>query len=159
MKKTDIFKLVFAVLVCQAAGLIGSIFTRSSLSDWYPALIKPRFTPPGWVFAPVWVSLYLVIGVAAFLVWRRGLDRLDVRKALSFFALQLALNVCWSVFFFGLKSPLAGLIDIVLLSIAVLLTIRSFLPVSYPAALLLIPYFVWIAFATGLNLTIWYINR
>ena len=159
MKKTDIYKLALAIIVCEAAGLIGSIFTRSSLSDWYPSLIKPRFTPSDWVFAPVWVGLYLLMGVAAFLVWRRGFDRQDVRNALSFFAVQLALNVLWSVFFFGLQSPLAGLLVIIVLSIAILLTIRSFLPISYPAALLLIPYFLWTAFATGLNISIWYLNR
>jgi tryptophan-rich sensory protein len=159
MKKKEIYQLVIAVGVCQATGLIGSIFTRSSVSKWYPTLLKPSFTPPGWVFGPVWVGLYFLMGVAAFLVWRRGLEIREVRKALFFFAVQLGLNLLWSVFFFGLKSPVAGLADIVLLSLAIIFTIRSFLPVSKPAALLLVPYFLWTSFATGLNLTIWYLNR
>jgi tryptophan-rich sensory protein len=126
---------------------------------WYPTLAKPRFTPPDWVFAPVWFSLYIVMGIAAFLVWRKGFDRKEVRIALILFAIQLVLNPLWFFFFFGLKSPLAGLIEIFTLGIAIILTIRAFLQVSSAATFLFILYFLWVCFATGLNLSIWFLNQ
>ncbi len=158
MKVTEIYKLIITLLLCQTAGFIGSIFTRSSVSTWYPTLAKPSFTPPDWVFAPVWFSLYVLMGIAAFVIWQKGLDQKGVRTALILFAIQLVLNALWPYFFFDLKSPLAGLIEISILAIAIILTIRSFLRVSNAAAYLFIPYFVWVCFATGLNLTIWWYN-
>jgi benzodiazapine receptor len=157
-KGADIYRLIIAVLVCQAAGFIGSIFTRPAVPTWYAGLVKPRFMPPDWVFAPVWICLYLLIGIAAFLVWRRGIHHQVVRRALAIFGVQLALNVLWSFLFFGLRSPLAGLIGIFILGIAIILTVQSFLKVSRTAGLLLIPYFLWVSFATGLNLSIWWLN-
>jgi tryptophan-rich sensory protein len=157
-KKAYIIKLIVSLGVCQAAGFIGSIFTRPAISTWYAELSKPRFTPPDWVFGPVWIALYILMGIAAFLVWRRGFHHQVVKRALAFFGVQLVLNALWSYFFFGLKSPLAGLIEISILGIAVILTVQRFLRVSRPAGLLLIPYFLWVAFATGLNLSIWWLN-
>lgn len=157
-KGADIYRLIIAVLVCQAAGLIGSIFTRPAIPAWYAGLVKPRFMPPDWVFAPVWICLYLLMGIAAFLVWRRGIHHQVVRRALAIFGVQLALNVLWSFLFFGLRSPLAGLIGICILGIAIILTVQSFLKASRTAGLLLIPYFLWVSFATGLNLSIWWLN-
>jgi tryptophan-rich sensory protein len=158
IKGSDVYKFVIAILVCQIAGFIGSIFTRSSIFTWYPTLIKPYFTPPDRLFAPIWISLYILIGIATFLVWQRGFHHQVVRRALALFGVQLILNALWSFFFFGLKSPLAGLIEIAILGIAIILTIRSFLQISRTAGLLLIPYFLWVTFATGLNLSIWYLN-
>jgi benzodiazapine receptor len=158
MRKTDTYKLIVSILVCQLAGFIGSFFTRPAISTWYAGLLKPRFMPPDWIFAPVWISLYILMGVAAFLVWRRGLHHQVVRRALAIFGVQLALNVLWSFLFFGLRSPLAGLIGISILGIAIILTVQSFLKVSRTAGLLLIPYFLWVSFATGLNLSIWWLN-
>ena len=157
-RKVDIVKLIVSLAVCQAAGFIGSIFTRPAISTWYAGLMKPGFTPPDWVFGPVWVSLYVLIGIAAFLVWRRGFHHQVVRRALAFFGVQLVLNALWSYFFFGLRSPLAGLVEIIILGIAIILTVRAFLQVSRTAGLLLIPYFLWVSFATGLNLAIWWLN-
>ncbi len=157
-KGLDIFKLVISLLACQAAGLVGAIFTRPAISTWYVELVKPRFTPPDWVFGPVWTLLYILIGIAAFLVWRRGFHHQVVRRALTYFVVQLVLNALWSVLFFGLRSPLAGLIEISILGIAIILTVRAFLQVSRTPGLLLIPYFLWVAFATGLNLSIWWLN-
>jgi len=157
-KRPDIYKLIIALVVCQVAGFIGSVVTRPAVSTWYAELNKPRFTPPDWLFAPVWIGLYILMGVAAFLVWRRGLHHQVVKRALVFFGVQLVLNVLWSFLFFGLRSPLAGLIGISILGIAIILTVQSFLQASRTAGLLLIPYFLWVSFATGLNLSIWWMN-
>jgi tryptophan-rich sensory protein len=157
--KLEILKLVITLGVCQLAGFIGSFFTRPAISTWYAGLQKPRFTPPDYVFGPVWISLYILMGIAAFWVWGRGFHHQVVKRALAIFGVQLVLNALWSFLFFGLRSPLAGLIGIFILGIAVILTIRSFLAVSRPAGLLLIPYFLWVSFASGLNLSIWWLNR
>jgi translocator protein len=157
-KKAEILKLFISLGVCQLAGFVGFIFTRPATSTWYAELQKPRFTPPDSVFGPVWILLYILMGIAAFLVWRRGFYHQVVKRALYIFGVQLVLNALWSFLFFGLRSPLAGLIGIFILGIAIILTIRSFLAVSRTAGLLIIPYFLWVSFATGLNLSIWWLN-
>jgi len=138
---------------------MGSIFTKRAILSWYASLKRPFFTPPDWVFAPVWIILYILMGVAAFLIWRKDFHQKQTRSALVLFGVQLILNALWSFLFFRLRSPLAGLIEISILSVAVLLTIQSFLEVFRIAGLLLIPYFPWVAFASGLNLSIWVLNR
>ena len=158
-RRVEIAKLVSSIILCQAVGMIGSIFTKPAILSWYVSLKKPFFTPPDWVFAPVWVILYILMGVAAFFVWRKGWPQKQTRSALILFGVQLILNVLWSFMFFGLRSPLAGLIEISILSVALLFTIQSFLQISRIAGLLLIPYFLWVAFASGLNLSIWVLNR
>jgi len=102
----DIAKLCISVLACQCAGFIGSIFTTPSIPTWYATLQKPLFTPPSWLFAPAWITLYLLMGISAFIIWRRGVDNRRVREALIVFLIQLILNSLWSIVFFGLKSPL-----------------------------------------------------
>jgi benzodiazapine receptor len=158
MKSTEVLKLLSSVVVCQLAGIIGSVFTASSVSTWYAALRKPSFTPPGWVFGPVWISLYALMGVAAYLVWRSGLSHREVRIALTLFVAQLVLNALWSAMFFGLRSPLAGFIDISVLWVLIVLTIFYFLKVSTTAGVLLVPYIVWVTFAGVLNYSIWAMN-
>lgn len=157
--RVEIAKLVICIILCQLAGMIGSFFTRPAIPTWYASLKKPFFTPPDWVFAPVWIILYILMGIAAFLVWRKGWHQKQNRSALIFFGIQLILNALWSFMFFGLRSPLAGFIEISILSVAILLTIQSFLQISRIAGLLLIPYFLWVALASGLNLSIWVLNR
>lgn len=159
MNRHDFLRLAACILVCQAAGAIGSFFTVTGLDSWYTSLAKPSFNPPGWVFGPVWTTLYTLMGIAAWLVWRRGdLSSPPVRNALFIFAVQLALNTLWSVLFFGLKSPLLALVDIVALMAAILATIVAFRPVSPAAAWLLTPYLAWVAFAAILNAVIWRLN-
>ncbi|MBN1455900.1 MAG: tryptophan-rich sensory protein [Methanomicrobia archaeon] len=153
-----LIKLIVSILVCQLAGLIGSFATSASVQTWYPTLNKPFFTPPSWVFAPVWITLYLLMGVAAYLVWRQGLDEPLVRRGLAIFGIQLILNTLWSIAFFGLRSPLAGLVVIVLLWLAILLTILTFSKISKPAAILLIPYILWVSLAALLNAAILVLN-
>ena len=159
MNRSDLFRLVACILVCQAAGAVGSLFTLSSLDSWYAALSKPSFNPPGWVFGPAWTILYTLMGIAAWLVWRRGgLWSPPVRYALSLFAVQLFLNALWSVLFFGLKSPLLALADIIALWVAILATAVAFRPLSPAAAWLMTSYLAWVTFAAVLNAAIWRLN-
>ena len=155
---SDLLRLALSIAVCQLAGFVGSIFTRTSVGTWYANLEKPSFTPPNWVFSPVWITLFVLMGIAAFLVWNKGLSDQRVKIALSIFAVQLILNVLWSVMFFGLRSPLAGLIEIAILWIAILLSIFYFLKVSNIAGILLMPYILWVSFAAVLNFSIWRLN-
>ena len=157
MKPTDILKLVASVILCQIAGFLGSLFTTPAIPTWYATLRKPFFTPPNWIFSPVWVSLFILMGISLFFVWRRQ-GHPQFKKALIFFFVQLILNVLWSLAFFGLRLPLLGLMDIILLWIAILLTIQNFLKVSKFAGVLLIPYLLWVSFATLLNLSLWILN-
>jgi len=148
---TQIFKLVFSVLICQCAGAIGSMFTIPAIPEWYAFINKPSFNPPNWVFAPVWTMLFTLMGIAAYLVWRKGLDEPGVKKALGIFIFQLALNSLWSIVFFGCRSIPGGFGVIVILWIAILGTIKEFLPISRLAGGLLIPYIAWVSFALVLN--------
>ena len=154
----DAVRLVISIVVCEGAGLIGSIFTASAIPVWYASLVKPYFTPPNWLFAPAWLTLYLLMAISAFIVWRTGLDKRQVRVALGIFVLQLVLNVLWSLAFFGLHSPLFGVIVILALWLAILLTIVRFFPISCAAGALLLPYIGWVTFAAILNISIRLLN-
>ena len=154
-----LIKAILCILLCLSAGGIGSTFTASAIPAWYATLVKPSFSPPNWVFAPVWTLLYITMGLAAAIVWQKSLGNPRVRTALVIFLVQLILNMIWSVLFFGLRSPLYGLVDILFLWAMILVTIAQFSKVSIPAAALLIPYILWVTFATGLNLGIFLLNR
>lgn len=155
---SDALRLVVCIVVCQVAGVFGALFTSPAIPSWYAGLAKPAWTPPSWVFGPVWVTLYVVMGVAAFVVWRRGLGAPGVRLALALFVAQLVLNAAWSGLFFGLRSPLAGLVDIVALALLIVATTVAFARVAPLAAWLLAPYLAWVGFATALNFAIWRLN-
>ena len=159
MSAGSIVKLAVSIGVCLGAGALGSVFTALSVESWYRAIDKPAFTPPSWVFGPVWTLLYILMGIALFLVWRQGTDTPGVRTALTVFVIQLALNTLWSLLFFGLRRPLLGLIDIALLWAAILVTMVRFHPLSRTAAWLLAPYLAWVSYATALNFAIWRLNR
>lgn len=146
-----------AVATCLAVGAIGGLATSHSVASWYPALAKPAFNPPRWIFAPVWTVLYLIMAVAAWLVWRRNGWR-AARPALTLFALQLALNLAWSLLFFGLRRIDLALIDVLALLAAIAATALAFWPLQRLAALLLVPYFAWVGFAAFLNFAIWQLN-
>ena len=152
------FKLIISIVVCQCAGLIGSAFTTPAIPTWYAALEKPLFTPPNWLFAPAWITLYLLMGISASIVWQRGLDKPRVRTALIIFLIQLILNALWSVVFFGLESPLYGVIVIAVLWIAIVLTMVKFFRISTLAGALLLPYIGWVTFAALLNVYILILN-
>ena len=158
IKSRDIIKLVISIVACQCAGVIGSIFTTAAIPTWYAALQKPPFSPPNWLFAPAWVTLYLLMGIAAFLIWRQGLGQKEVKTALVIFLVQLVLNALWSVVFFGLESPLYGMVVIIALWVVILLTILRFFKLSTAAGALLLPYILWVSFAAVLNVSIWVLN-
>ena len=153
-----ILKLMASILLCQIVGFIGSLATNPAIRTWYETLKKPAFSPPNWIFGPVWITLYTLMGISLFIIWQQGLKGRGVKPALFFFSLQLLLNALWSWAFFGLRSPLIGLLDIVLLWVAILLTIRSFYMVSKAAGLLLLPYMLWVSFAAILNFSLWILN-
>lgn len=151
-------KLLISLAAPQLAGIIGSVFTSTSLGEWYPSLVKPALNPPSWIFGPVWTTLFVLMGIAAFLVWRNGLGSKNVRIALAIFLGQLVLNTLWSVLFFGFRSPGAALIGIVFLWLAIAATIAAFAKISKTAAWLLVPYILWVSFATYLNYSIYSLN-
>lgn len=158
MKKGDVLKLIFAVVSCELAGFIGSIFTTPAIPTWYAGLVKPALTPPSWIFAPVWTALFAMMGVAVFLIWKKGLDKKGVKIALIIFDIQLVLNVFWSVIFFGLKSPGWAFVEIIFLWLAIVAVIIAFAKISRPTAWLLVPYIIWVSFAGYLNYSIWQLS-
>jgi benzodiazapine receptor len=162
--KQNLLKLVVAITVSELAGVIGSLFTVPAISSWYVGLTKPSFTPPSWVFGPVWTTLFALMGVAVFLVWSvydKAGERTQKRKikiALAFFAGQLVLNTLWSIIFFGMRNPGAAFVEIIFLWLAILATIIAFSRISKQAAILLLPYILWVSFAAFLNYSIWKIS-
>jgi tryptophan-rich sensory protein len=151
-------KAIAAVIICEAAGVLGSLFTAPKIPTWYQTLTLPSFAPPSWVFAPVWITLYFLMGLSLSLVLEVGKQGVKISPALALFAVQLGLNVLWSYLFFGLESPLLGLIGILILWCTIILTIREFIRISRPAAYLLVPYLVWVSIATILNYYLWILN-
>ena len=158
MKIKNTFKLIIAVVISELAGIIGLVFTTPSIPTWYVTLARPALNPPAWVFGPVWTTLFALMGIAAFLVWRKGLDRRDVKIALGIFIGQLVLNTLWSIIFFCLHNPGAAFVEIIFLWLAILATIVAFVKISKPAAWLLVPYILWVSFASYLNYSIWVLN-
>ncbi|WP_396155626.1 TspO/MBR family protein [Flavobacterium sp.] len=154
-----IIKIVLIVLVCVSVGYLSGTVTRESITTWYPTLVKPVFNPPNWIFAPVWTLLYIMMGIAAGLVWTSEFEQKTVKKALGFFAIQLALNALWSYLFFGLQNPLLALIEIVLLWLLIFETYNQFKKIDKLAGFLLLPYLAWVSFATILNASIWWLNK
>jgi len=160
MKKYNFLKLAFAIAISELAGIVGSVFTVSAIPGWYAELEKPAINPPGWVFGPVWVTLYALMGISLFLIWKNdsSVSSKDRKRAFILFFIQLFLNAIWSIIFFGLKSPGWAFADIVLLWLAIVWTIVAFHRVFRPAAYLLAPYLLWVSFALWLNYSIWTLN-
>ncbi len=151
-------KLIIAIAVCELAGIIGSVFTFSEIPNWYAGLIKPAVNPPSWIFGPVWTTLYALMGIAAFLIWKKGWDRADVRKALYAFGFQLVLNSLWSIVFFGMHQAGWAFVNLVAMWLAIAWTMALFYKISKPAMWLLLPYILWVSFAGYLNYSIWILN-
>ena len=177
----NIVKLIISILICELAGVAGSIFTAPAIKTWYALLVKPSFNPPNWVFAPIWTTLFLLMGIALYLVWSKNWH-IEVKagqaeqktwnplsrklftgswreeNAIAIFVLQLALNILWSVIFFGLKEPGFAFFEILMLWFAILYTIANFWRISKPAGLLLLPYILWVTLAAVLNFSLWQLN-
>lgn len=170
MKINNTLKLIIAIGGSEAAGIIGSVFTTPAIrSGWYAGLAKAQVAPLNWVFAPVWTVLFALMGISAWLIWKKQeiasspLDRLETPRndrkiALGIFLAQLVLNTLWSIIFFGLRSLGGALVEIVFLWLAILATILTFSRLSKPAAWLLLPYILWVSFAAYLNYSIWRLN-
>lgn len=149
---------IISILIAQAAGILGSVFTASNVGGWYTTLAKPELNPPAWVFGPVWTTLYTLMGIAAYLVWRK-IDAPGAKLALTLYGVQLALNALWSILFFGLHSPGGALVEVVFLWLTILATIIAFAKISKSAAWLLVPYILWVSFAMYLNYMLWMLNQ
>ena len=169
MKLNNFAKLATGVVISELAGVIGSVFTAPSIPTWYAGIVKPTFNPPAWVFGPVWTTLFAFMGIAVSLVYikdeKKALSEVEGRRlkrgkrvALTLFGIQLALNIFWSIIFFGLHSPGAALFEIVFLWLAIVATIIAFSKISKPAAWLLLPYILWVSFAMYLNYSIYALN-
>lgn len=155
--KSNWVKFVISILMCQLAGIIGSLFTSSSIPTWYATLNKPSFNPPNWIFAPVWISLYVMMGISFYLIWRKsGIPNFGF--LMSVFIFQLVLNAFWSIIFFGLKSPGFAFLEIIFLWLAILMCVIYFFKVSKISSFLLIPYLLWVGFASVLNYFLWQLN-
>lgn len=181
MKFKNFVKLFISIIVCELAGVAGSIFTSSEIAGWYKGIRKPDFNPPGWIFGPAWTLLFVLMGISLYLVWvnkweirnKISVDKKEIWNPLSkrffsgdwakaniilIFATQLILNIIWSVIFFGMHRPDLAFFEVIMLWVAITFTIINFYRVSKKAAYLLLPYIVWVSFAAILNYTIWMLN-
>ena len=157
-KMNNTVKLIIAIAIPIAEGATSGFFTATGTESWYQTINKPTWNPPGWVFGPVWTTLYIMMGVALFIIWKSSVNDNLKRTAITLFAVQLVLNFFWSFIFFDQQQPGWALVEIIMLWIFILLTIFSFARVNKTAAWLLVPYISWVSFATILNYTIWKLN-
>jgi tryptophan-rich sensory protein len=181
MKYDNLLKLLVSIIICELAGVVGSFFTVSQISRWYSGLNKPFFNPPSWIFAPVWTTIFILMGISLYLVWIRKWEpsnniKLNNDKPwnklsqkfyngswqkaniIIIFAIQLLLNILWSVIFFGAHYTGLAFFELLMLWLAIFFTMINFYRVSKVAALLLLPYILWVTFAGFLNFFIWVIN-
>ena len=157
MKLNKIFKLLFLIIVCEGVGFLGTIFTIPSIQGWYMTLQKAPFNPPAWVFGPAWTTLYFLMALSLFLILQKKLKK-QKNFLIILFSAQLFLNFSWSVIFFGMHLPQAAFIEIIFLWISIALLIIDFWKFSKPAAILLMPYLLWVSFASTLNLFVALLN-
>jgi tryptophan-rich sensory protein len=150
--------LIFFIASAELVGAISGFFTAGSVSSWYATLAKPFFSPPNWLFGPVWIALYACMGIAAWMVWSAARDEKRAQVALRLYWAQLLFNFMWSIFFFGQRSVVLGLIDILLLLALIILTTVDFFRIRRGAGWLFIPYVAWVAFATALNIALFVLN-
>ena len=154
-----ISRIAIVVFVCLIVGYVSGMVTRASITTWYPTLVKPSFNPPNWIFAPVWTSLYIMMGIAAGLIWNQITTHKEaVTKALQFFVIQLVLNALWSYLFFGLHNLMLATIEVVLLWLMIFETYTQFVKINKTASNLMLPYLAWVSFASVLTASIWWLN-
>ena len=152
-------KLIIAIIIPVAIGAASGFFTSSEIPDWYQTINKPTWNPPSWLFGPVWTTLYVMMGIALFLIWKSDASQSVKKTAIILFAVQLVLNFFWSFIFFNQHQIGWAVVEIITMWIFILLTIFAFAPISKIAAWLLVPYISWVSFATILNYTIWQLNK
>lgn len=148
---------IVSILIAQGAGLIGSIFTANTVSTWYTTLNKPFINPPSWLFGPVWITLYALMGTSAYLIWQVK-ETPGAKMALIFYGIQLILNAVWSILFFGIKNPQVAFFEIIFLLISIIITTILFWKINPVAGALMVPYILWVSFASYLNYQIWTLN-
>ncbi len=152
-------KLIISIVIPVTIGATAGFFTITGVDSWYQTINKPSWNPPNWIFGPVWTTLYVMMGVALFFVWKSDVREALKKTAITLFAVQLVLNFLWSFIFFNQQQPGWALVEIVMMWIAILLTIFAFAKIDKTAAWLLVPYISWVSFATILNYTIWQLNK
>ncbi len=151
-------KLVLSILIPLITGSLAGFFTSTGVKGWYAVANKPSFNPPNWIFAPVWTALYILMGIALFLIWRSAAEKSIKQTALLLFAIQLLLNFFWSLIFFSLRQTGWAFLEIIAMWIAILLTMIWFNKISATATWLMVPYILWVSFAAVLNYSIWKLN-
>jgi len=149
--------LIISIALAQTAGIIGSVFTAAGVRTWYVDLIKPAWNPPSWIFGPVWITLYALMGISAYLIWQQK-GASGVKLALFIYGIHLILNALWSVLFFGLKNPALAFVEIIILLGFIIVTTVLFWKINSWAGILMLPYITWVTFAAFLNYTIWHLN-
>lgn len=152
-----LFGGALSILIAQSAGFLGAVFTFDAIPTWYSTLAKPFFSPPNWIFGPVWTLLYALMGIAAYLVWLQRKSP-EGKRALWFYGVQLFANALWSVLFFGVRSPMFAFIEILVLLCLIIVTTVLFWRKNIWSGVLMVPYILWVSFATVLNATIWFLN-
>lgn len=158
MKKLATFTpILVSIFIAQGAGLLGAVFTMSSLQSWYPTLVTPEWNPPSWVFGPVWTILYTLMGISAYLIWKTP-QKAPRKTALTLYGIQLLLNALWSILFFGFQNIGLAFAEILILWTTILLVMILFWRIHKTAGLLLLPYLAWVSFAAFLNYTLWQLN-
>jgi len=158
LKSMNYKRLIISLALPQLAGIVGSLFTTSAIPTWYAGLEKPSFSPPNWLFGPVWIILYILMGSSVYLVWQKIEENKKVRGALWLFWIHLVFNATWSIIFFGLRNPGLAFLNIITIWLLIIVLIIKFWKFSYWSSYLLIPYLLWVSFASGLNYFIWRLN-
>jgi translocator protein len=156
---SKILKLIISIAVPVAVGAVSGLFTVSEISGWYQTINKPSWNPPSWIFSPVWTTLYIMMGIALYLVWTAEVKPAAKKKAIAFFVIQLVLNFFWSFIFFKQHQIGLAFAEIIIMFVFILMTIFSFARINKAAAWLLVPYISWVSFATILTYTIWQLNK
>lgn len=151
-------KLFISIFICLTIGGVSGYFTAVEIPTWYATLNKPSFNPPNWIFAPVWTTLYILMAISFWLIWKNNIDASIKNRAMLFFVIQLILNFFWSIIFFHFHLLGVAFIEIILMWLFILFSIISFYPISKIAGYLLIPYLCWVSFASVLNFAIWKLN-
>ena len=150
--------LIFSILLSQLAGIIGSLATTPAIPGWYAHLNKPFFNPPNWIFGPVWISLYTLMGISLYLIWIKNGKKKKYSNIIAFFLTHLVFNSLWSIIFFGMKNLGLAFLVILILWTMIFTLIKKFKKINKIAAYLLFPYLAWVSFATLLNFAIWQLN-